>query len=140
MSDLSVFYAQHVAAEATEEFVVSPRFKGEDGNPIAWKLRSMTEAENEECRKASTKRIKGKNGSHTSETNGDEYLARLAVASITYPSLKDAGLQQSYGVIGADQLLKKMLLPGEYVALVQKVQEINGFDKDMNEMVDEVKN
>jgi len=31
-------------------------------------------------------------------------------------------------------------LPGEYTALIQKVQELNGFDKELNELVDEVKN
>ncbi|MNC83125.1 Phage XkdN-like protein [compost metagenome] len=62
------------------------------------------------------------------------------MTSVVYPDLKDAELQKSYGVLGADQLLRKMLLPGEYATLLQKVQSINGFDKDVNELADEVKN
>ncbi|MGN7381413.1 Phage XkdN-like protein [Chlamydia abortus] len=140
MSDLSMFYAQNALADLTEEVVVSTRFRDANGKAIAWKLKSMTEEENEQCRKAATKRVKGKNGAYTPEINSDEYVAKLAVASVVYPNLNDDKLQKSYGVLGAESLLRKMLLPGEYATLVQKVQEINGFDKDLNEMVDEVKN
>ncbi|MNI36226.1 Phage XkdN-like protein [compost metagenome] len=139
MSDLSAFYAQNVETDMAEDFIVSERFKGKEG-PVPWKLRSMNEAENEECRKAATKRVKGKNGAQISETNPEEYMAKLVVASVVFPNLKDAELQKSYGVMGADMLLRKMLLPGEYTTLVQKVQEINGYDRDMNELVEDVKN
>lgn len=140
MSDFSAFFAQNVTAEVTEEVLVSPRFKDKSGKPIPWIIRSMTENENEEIRKASTKRVKGRNGQYSTEINSAEYLAKLAVSSVTYPQLKDAELQKSYGVMGAEVLLQKMLFPGEYATLVQKVQELNGFDTDVNELVDEVKN
>ncbi|CAG7616983.1 putative protein YqbN [Paenibacillus solanacearum] len=141
MSDLSVFFAQNASIEVTEEVVVSERFKAKDSTqPVPWKLRSMTEEEDEYIRKAVTKRVKGKNGVYTTETDHNEYLAKLAVTSVVFPNLKDVDLQKSYGVLGAESLLRKMLLPGEYTTLLQKVQEINGFDKDMNELVDEVKN
>lgn len=140
MSNLQVFFAQNVAMETTEEFVVSNRFKDKDGNPVPWKLRSISEAENEMIRKSATKMVKGANGARVPETNPQEYLAKLAVESIIFPNLKDAELQKSYAVIGAEHLIRKMLLSGEYAALIQKVQEINGFDRDINELVDEVKN
>ncbi|XID92483.1 phage portal protein [Paenibacillaceae bacterium WGS1546] len=140
MSDLRAFFADQAAMSAIEEFVVSSRFKNADGAHVPWKLRSMTEAENEECRKAATKRVKGKNGVLVPETNADEYMAKLVVASVEFPNLKDAELQKSYGVFGAENLLRKMLLPGEYAALVGKVQELNGFDRSTAELVDEVKN
>ncbi len=110
------------------------------GNPIPWKLRALSEAENEELRKAATHYVKGKGGQRIPETKPEIYLAKIAAASVVYPDLKDAELQQSYGVVGAEELLKKMLLAGEYAALIQKVQEINGFDRDINELMDEVKN
>ncbi|WP_374718171.1 phage portal protein [Neobacillus sp.] len=135
---LSAFFAQNAPAEIVEEVVVSERFK-EDGKPIPWKLRSMTEGENESIRKSAQRKVKDK-GVVTTETNTDEYLAKLAVASVVFPDLKDAKLQKSYGVVGADQLIKRMLLPGEYAVLIQKVQEINGFDKDINDLAEEAKN
>lgn len=140
MSELSMFFAQNVSVETTEEVVVSPRFRNPEGQPAAWKLRSMTEEENQECRKAATRRVKGKNGAYTQEIDPNDYLAKLMIASIVYPDLKNAELQRSYGVLGAEALLRSMLLPGEFAALGERVQRINGFSTDINELVDEVKN
>lgn len=152
MSDLSVFFAQNVSMEATEDFVVSDRFattvQEDDGKggkvpkrlPVPWKLRSMTEEENEQLRKAATKVRPGKGGTRISETDTDAYLAALVSASIIFPNLKDADLQKSYGVLGEGALLKKMLKPGEYGNLVQKIQELNGFDLTINDLKEEVKN
>lgn len=139
MSNLSAFFAQNVNSEIIEEVVISDRFKDETSNPIAWKLRSMTEEENEAIRKSAQRKVREK-GVVTIDTNTEEYLAKLVVSSVIFPDLKDADLQKSYGVMGSDRLLRKMLLPGEYAALLQKVQEINGFDKGVNDFADEVKN
>ncbi|BBH19830.1 phage portal protein [Paenibacillus baekrokdamisoli] len=139
-NDLSAFFAQNATAEETEDFTVSDRFKTADGKPISWKLRSISASEDEECRRAATKVIKGKRGQSTKEISTDEYLAKMAVACVVHPNLKDAELQSSYGIMGAENLLRKMLRAGEYATLIEKVQEINGYDKDMNELVEEVKN
>ena len=42
--------------------------------------------------------------------------------------------------MGADKLLKTMLKPGEYQDLLKKIQEINGFDESMEDLVEEAKN
>ncbi|MFD2170313.1 phage tail assembly chaperone [Tumebacillus lipolyticus] len=139
MSELSMFFAENVLADGIEELVVSERFKDSDGKPIPWKLRWMTEAENEEIRKSATKRVKVK-GQYVQETSPEDYMAKLVVSSVVFPDLKNAALQNSYGAVGADNLLRKMLLPGEYARLIEKVQEINGFDKDLGTLIDEVKN
>lgn len=140
MSEFSAFFAQNVVMEKTEEFVVSNRFKDQNGQPISWKLRTLSESENEEIRKSATQMVKGKGGQRFQETKPEVYLVKVASASIVYPDLKNAELQKSYGVIGAEDLLKKMLLAGEYAALVRKVETMNGFDSDINELVEEVKN
>jgi hypothetical protein len=140
MSSLQAFFAQNAKLEIVEEFVVSERFKDEHGNPNPWKLRALTEGENEGIRKASTHVVKEKGGRRNIEIQPEIYLAKIAAASVVFPDLKNAELQQSYGALGAEDLLKKMLLSGEYAALVQKVQEINGFDRDINDLMDEVKN
>lgn len=140
MSTLSAFFAQNAEMEIVDELVVSERFKDEKGEPIPWKLRSMTEEENEQVRKASTKKVKGKGGVYTPEMDFNEYTARLVAMCVVYPDLKDAELLKSYGVMAAESLLKRMLLPGEYTTLLQKVQVLNGFDKSEQDLVDEVKN
>ena len=140
MSEFSAFYAQNAAVETTEDFVVSPRFKDKDNKVIPWKLRSITEEDNQALRKAATKRSKAKYGQYTSEVDTNEYLAKMVVASVAYPDLKNADLQKSYGVMGAEPLIRKMLLPGEFSSLMEKVQALNGFDQDINDQIAEVKN
>lgn len=136
---LQNFFAQNVQAEITEEVTISERFKDEEGKPIKWKLKTLTEEENSAIRKSATRVTRGKHGARIQETDQEEFIAKLAVASVIYPNLKNAELQASYGVMGADTLLKKMLFAGEYANLLVKVQELNGFDRDIDEMSDEVK-
>lgn len=140
MGSLQAFFAQNTTSEITEEVIVSERFKDENGKPIPWKVRAITEAENEQLRKAATQYVKGPGGRRVAEIQPEVYMAKVVVASVVFPDLKDAELQKSYGVLGAEDLLKRMLLSGEYARLVQAVQEINGFEKDINELVEEVKN
>ena len=44
------------------------------------------------------------------------------------------------GVLTPEDAIKKSLLPGEIVNLVGFIQELSGFDKDTDELKDEVKN
>lgn len=140
MSSLQAFFAKNTTAEITEEVIVSERFKDENGKPIPWKIRAITESENEQLRKAATQYVKGPGGRRVAEIQPEVYMAKVVVSSVVFPDLKNAELQKSYGVLGAEDLLKRMLLSGEYARLVQAVQEVNGFDKDINELVEEVKN
>jgi hypothetical protein len=138
MSSLKAFFAQNVQQNDIIEFVVSDRFKDENGKPIPWKLRALSEAENAEIRrKATSKERVG--GRYVYQFDPEEYVARIVAASVVFPDLKDAELQKSYGVMGEVELLRRMLLAGEYTKLTRKVQEINGFE-DIQELVDEVKN
>ncbi|MEC0233597.1 phage portal protein [Paenibacillus kribbensis] len=139
MSDLTLFYAENVAAEITEEIALSERFKDAEGKPLLWKIRSVSENETSTIRKESTKKVKVK-GVYQPETDSDIFTAKLVVAGVVYPNLKDAGLQNSYGVLGAESLVRKMLLAGEYTTLVDRIQTLSGYDRDINDLMDEVKN
>ena len=138
MSSLKAFFAQNVQQNDIIEFVVSDRFKDENGKPIPWKLRALSEAENAEIRRKATSKARV-GGRYVYQFDPEEYVARIVAASVVFPDLKDAELQKSYGVMGEVELLRRMLLAGEYTKLTRKVQEINGFE-DIQELVDEVKN
>lgn len=140
MSDLSLFFASNVEKMSEESVIVSDRFKDKEGKPVPWKIRMITESENEEIRKSATKYTKGKNGARVPEYNQEAYVGKLIAESVVFPDLKNAELQKSYNVMGAENLAKRMLLPGEYAKLVEKIQTINGFDADINETVEEIKN
>lgn len=140
MSNLQAFFAQNAEQAETVKEVISTRFKDEKGNPIPFEFKSISRDHDKEIRKSCTKRTRVKKGSYQNELDQDTYLEKFIAACIVFPNLKDAELQKSYGVMGDVELLKKMLLPGELADASLVAQEINGYDKDMNDLVEEAKN
>lgn len=141
MSDFSVFMAGNAANQETIKYAASKRFQVE-GMPVEWEIKAIDSDLDEALRKECTKRVPvpGKRGQYNQETDTDKYIGKMCVACTVYPNLNDAALQDSYGVKGADALLKKMLLPGEYTEYKAKVMEVNGYDMSMEELVDDAKN
>lgn len=142
MGNLSAFLAQNAIKVDNIKHVVSKRFVDEKGNPVPWEIQCITSSEDEAIRKACTRKVQvpGKKGQFTQQTDFDLYLGKLAAKCTVFPNLDDKELQDSYGVMGSDALLKVMLKPGEYTDYLAKIQEINGFDVTFEEAVDEAKN
>ena len=142
MSNLSCFLAQNAIKTENEKYVASKRFQGENGKPAEWELRVVGSDEDEMLRKDCTKRIPvpGKRGQYTQDTDYNLYLGKLAAIATVFPNLNDKELQDSYGVMGADTLLKRMLTAGEYAAYLEKVQQVCGFDVPISDQVEEAKN
>lgn len=141
MSELSAFLLCNAGKVENVKYTASDRFCDENG-PISWEIRCITSAEDEELRKLCTRRVpspRGK-GMYTNETDINLYLGKMAALATVFPNLNDSALQDSYGVMGADCLLKIMLTPGEYADYLAKVQEICGFDRSFAELVDDAKN
>lgn len=138
---LSAFFAQNAKKADNRKFVASNRFVGDNGKPLEWELAAITAGENQKLRKGCMKSVpvNGKRGQYTQEFDTATYQAKLAVKCVVFPDLNDAALQESYGVMGAEQLISAMLMPGEFDELISTILEINGFT-DMGEMVDEAKN
>lgn len=142
MSDFSVFMAGNAVKDETVKYVASKRFLDGKKKPVEWELKSISSDLDEALRKECTKKvpIAGKRGQYNQETDTDKYIGKLCVACTVYPDLNNAELQDSYGVKGAETLLKTMLKPGEYTEYKAKVMEVNGYDMSMEELVDEAKN
>lgn len=142
MSNLTGFLSQNAVQVENVKHVVSKRFLGEDNMPMEWDIKCITSTEDEELRTECTKRvlIPGKKKQYTQETDFSLYLGKLAAKCTVFPNLDDAALQDSYGVMGSDVLLKVMLTPGEYSDYLSEIQSINGFDVTFEESVEEAKN
>ena len=117
------------------EYVISDRFTDENGEPIKFKLRPMPTAMekllSKNCRKID------KNGKVEFDT--ERYENEITVACVVYPDLKDAELQDFYGVQNEIDLLNTMLLLGENRKLQEAIQDINGI-KSLEEKIEEAKN
>ncbi len=118
-----------------KEVIVSNRFQ-EDGKPVPFIIRPITQKENEQLIKKYTKR--DKKGNETFDRTG--YIHELTARAVVFPDLKNAELQKAYGVLGEVELLKTMLYAGEFAELGQAVQELSGLDTDINEEIEEAKN
>lgn len=119
--------------ERTENirFAASARFKAEDGSDELWEIKQINAEQDDRLRREAC----GAGG-----FDGVKYMAALAAACTVYPNLKSEELQNAYRVMGEEKLLKTMLNPGEYADYCLKVQEINGFERSADELVDEAKN
>lgn len=140
---LTAFLAQNAKKIENVEFVASARFTDpETGEAMPWEICCITAAENAAIRKACMRTVPvlgGKKGQFTQDFDANAYLAKVAARCTIFPNLNDAELQQSYGAMGAEQLITTMLTPAEFEDYSTKVLEVNGFQSDV-ERVEEAKN
>ena len=134
MSSLSAFL--HPEKVNNREVIVSERFK-ENGKPVPFVIRPITQKENEVLIRQNTK--KGKKNEQP-EFDSVAYQHSLVAAAVVEPDLENAELQKAYGVLGAPKLLAEMLYIGEFAILMKEVQEISGLDIDINDDIEEAKN
>lgn len=133
MSSLNAFL-NPVKVE-NQEVVISNRFI-EDGKPVPFTIRPISQEGNKQLIKKFTKR--DKRGVDTFDRT--EYISALTASAVVFPDLRNAELQKAYGVLGESELLQKMLLVGEYAELSQAVQKLSSLDTDINEDIEEAKN
>lgn len=107
--DLQQFFRENNGFPENRRVSISPCFR-QDGEEILWELRAVSE---ESYRRAA-------------EGKKDKWAA-LCVLSVVEPDLTDKGLWESYGVQSAEDALREMLYPGEYLRLLEEVQALNGF-------------
>lgn len=134
MSSLKAFL--NPIRAGNKEVIVSNRFQDEKGNPVPFIIRPITQKENEQLLKKHTKR--DKRGNEVFDRTS--YAHELAAMAVVFPDLKNAELQQAYGVLGEAELLKEMLYVGEFAQLALAVRELSGLDDDINEVIEDVKN
>lgn len=133
MGSLNAFL--HPEQAENKEVIVSERFK-ENGKPVPFVIRPITQQENDGLLRKYTKKDK----------KGNEYFDKvsynqnLVAAAVVEPDLENSELQRAYGTLGADKTLVAMLYVGEFATLMEAVQRLSGLDKDINEDIDEAKN
>ena len=143
MSDFSAFMAQNKIKRENVKFVASKNFVDpKTGKPLEWELRQISNKEDDALKKSCTRQVKvvGKAGMTRQELDSGLYMGKLAAACTVCPDLNNKELQDSYHVMGSDELLKAMLSAGEYAEYCNKISEVNDFDIDLNDRVEEAKN
>lgn len=104
------FYPES-CGRAAVELIVSERFCGADGQAAVWRIEPISAADVQAVYREGA-------------TPGGAGL-RLLAAAVSYPDLRSVELQDAYGVMGAEQLLLKLLSPGEFAKLEKAFVELN---------------
>lgn len=135
MNSLAAFL--HPAKVENKKVVISPRFK-DDGKPVEWELKAVSESENGALERKYTK---------TDRKTGVQQLDRVAfghaltAAGVVFPDLTNADLQKAYNALGAENVLEKMLTVGEFAKLSEEVSRLSGLDTgDINDLTEQAKN
>ena len=116
-----------IAVEETKKVEVSRRFVGEDGKPVPFEIKTIPQGENSQLIKKFTRR-KLVNGTTTEIFDTSAYTNALIVECTVQPDFQDSRMCEAYGVLDPMMVPGKMLLSGEYSALVGEIMKLNGFD------------
>lgn len=143
MSKFSAFMKGNKKIRENGKYAPTTSLTDENGNPLEFEFKPITSKENEELRDSCTYdvQVTGRPEVFRPRLNTKKYLAKMIVSSVVVPDLYDKELQDSYGVMTPEELLFAMIdNPGEYQDLCVWIQKFQGFDKTLEEKVDEAKN
>lgn len=134
MSKLSAFLNPVITREE-KEVIVSKRFQDEKGDPVPFRIRALTQEENDAIVRQATSRFK-ENGQTVERMDNVDFTRRLAVAATVEPDFRSKELCDAYGVMDPLLVPGKMLLSGEYTKLISAITALSGF----SDVEEEVKN
>lgn len=134
MSKLSAFL-HPVTTSEEKEVVISNRFQDENGRPVPFKIRALTQEENDRITKQATRQTKV-NGQTVEKLDSVDFSRRMVVAATIEPDFQAKELCDAYGVLDPLLVPGKMLLSGEYAKLMNAITDLSGF----GDAGDEVKN
>lgn len=143
MGELNRFLKKNKVVKANLKIAATRSLRDEKGEPLLWEIKPLTTKEDSAIRDECTMDVPvtGKPGIFRPKFNGSKYLVKVAARSVVYPNLNEKELQDSYGVMCAEDLIGEMIDdPGEFNAFMSKIQDYNGFNETFQDKVDEAKN
>lgn len=143
MSDFSAFMKKNKKERSNAFYPATKSLLDAEGKPLLWEIKPLATADDERIRTACTSEVPvpGKKNLFRSKIDVNLYLIRQMVNAIVYPNLYDAALQDSYGVKTPEDLLRAMVDdPSEFSDFGEFIRERSGFDKGLEDEVEEAKN
>lgn len=125
---LKAFFAQNAEQIPNKKVVISKRFKDANGAPIAWEIKALDAGTQQNIRsRAMEMKTTGNKKTADLKMKYNSALVNIltAVNAVVFPDLKDADLQNSYGVKKPEELIGKMLLPDEFDKLINEIDSIS---------------
>jgi hypothetical protein len=141
MSNFSKFMKANKIQKENVMHPVTKSLVDEKGEPLLWEIKPLTTKEDEAIRESCTIEVpvKGKPNLYRPKLDMSKYQTKMVCAAIVSPDLNNVELQNSYGVMTPEELLKEMVdSPAEYQDLAMFVQKLSGF-KTLQEDVNDAK-
>lgn len=133
MGSLIKFLKGNKLARKNYKYAASKAFLDEDGKPIEWEFRPI-DTKTQTSITAEAMSSKG-------EINSYKLMTKVIAAATVYPNLNDEELQDSYGVMSAEELVPMLLDdPEEFANLYMHINKMNGLRVNINDKIEEVKN
>ena len=123
----------HPETPEEQEIIISTRFKDESGEPVPFRIRAITQEENEALMKAATRTVKDRTGNTVRNFDSQAYSRSLVVAGTVYPDFRSAELCEAYNVADPGLVPGKMLLVGEYLKLSEAISDLSGLGESAEE-------
>lgn len=101
-------------------------FWAENGNPVWFKIKALSQEENEKITKRSTKLVKSKDGI-TEKLDAIEFGCRLVVSGTVEANFASQEICKAYGVLDPLSVLGKILLSGEFNRLLRGIHDLIEF-------------
>lgn len=130
MSNLNAFL--NPVKVANEVLLISERFLDEQGTPVPFVIRPITQKENDLLIRQSTRTVKVK-GQPVEKLDNVEYSRRVVVAATVTPDFTSEELCRAYGTMDPLEVPGRMLLVGEYNKLSAAIMALSGLDGDLEE-------
>lgn len=123
----------HPETPEEQEIIISTRFKDESGEPVPFRIRAITQEENEALMKAATRTMKDRTGNTVRSFDSQAYSRSLVVAGTVSPDFRSAELCEAYNVADPGLVPGKMLLVGEYLKLSEAISDLSGLGESAEE-------
>ena len=143
MSNFSRFMKQNKITKENTTYAATKSLLDEGGNPLLWTIKPLNTKENDDIRDSCMREVQvpGKPNLFRPKLDTSKYIAKMICACVVEPNLYDKELQDSYGVMSPEDLLKEMIDdPGEYQDFASFIQNFNGFNTTLEDKVEEAKN
>ena len=143
MSKFSRFMKENKITKENTTFAPTKSLVDEDGKPLEWTIKPLSTKENDTIRDDCMIEVPvtGKPNMFRPKLNTSKYIAKMICACVVEPNLYDKELQDSYGVMTPEDLLKEMIDdPGEYQDFAAFIQDFNGFNTTLEDKIEEAKN
>ena len=141
MSNMKHFLKANKKVKENAFYPASENFLDDKGKPVMWEIKPLSARDNERIKDECTTIIETKGYKPLPKIDMKAMQAKQIVASVVFPDLHNAELQNSYGVKESEELVFALLdEAGDYQNLVQFIMKYNRLNVSLDEKIEEAKN